>query len=465
MRPPLYPALCALLCCGLLAAATAKEPASKSKAPKAPKELRDKVCKDGVYVRPKPAAAGGEEKAKTAKPAPKLPKGRGGEFKPTGEGDISKFVPDPEGDCSTFDKLFVEGSHGSLADSLEIAPAAPDGKVPPPERFTSLSGLTLLAKGDAQLLAHFFDGSMSAADQSQLAGLPAEAPAPDLGLDEDGVLAEVGQKPLPEGMTAAKALGLDKSKVPALNSTHAAVGEYEPLPTHYDSSAPALPAPPEPGVFRRFGSNVKAVAQDAWRGGDMISSEGIWPSSDLTDPLVTPPVNANPDPAINVPLPGSAASPQPAPGIKAVCAPGCYGTRMMIDLLKSIGAQYADYYGKDQRLSMGGVSRKGGGPFPPHVSHKKGVDADITFVKHNGFDALANAMVVAAVVRVLPNFHHINGKEYFLVDQSKHAAVGAGLDALQKQGILTAEQAARGKSVLVHWPNHNDHFHIRIMPR
>ena len=464
MRSPIIPALCVLLCSGLLAAAVSEGPSAKTKSrPKPAKELMEKVCQDGVYVRPKPKAPGGGEKEKAAAAAPQLPSGPGGEFKPTGEGDVSKFTPGPEGDCSTFEQLFVPGAHGAPADSLEIAPTTPDDKVPPSERFTSLSGLSSLAKGDAALLAHFFDGSISAADKSKLGNLQFD-PGALAADEEDGVVAEVGAKPLPEGMTPAKALRLDSAQVPGLVPAQAALPQYEPLPARYDAAAPALPAPAEPGFLRRIGNDVRAVAKDAWHGGSLISNEGLWPRSDRTDPLTVPPVNANPDRSIDVPLPGSAEAPQPAPGIKAACVPGCYGTQMMIDLLKSMGAQYADYYGQDQRLTMGGVSRKGGGPFPPHVSHQKGIDADIVFVNHKGFDPLANAMVVASVVRVLPGFRHINGREYFLVDQSKHAAIGQGLDALQRQGVLTAEQAARGKSVLVHWPNHNDHFHIRILP-
>lgn len=470
MRTPLIPTLCVLICSGLLAAATSKDPKDPAAKPKPSKELMAKVCTDGVYVRPaakkeaKTEKPGGAEKGKpaAAAAAPQLPRGEGGEFQPTGEGDVSKFVPNPNGDCSTFDKLFEPGSHGAPADSLEIAPATEDGKVPPPERFMSLSGLSLLAKGDAQLLSRFFDGNISAADQSQAGSLQLDGEAPET--DDGAVAGDAQPKPLPEGMVSPKALKLDSSHVPAPNAAKAAVPAYEPLPSRYDPAAPALPAPEEPGFFRSFGNNVKAVARDAWNGGGLISSEGILPRSDRTDPLTSPPVNPNPDRSISVPLPGSRETPAPAPGIKAVCEPGCYGTQTMIDLLKSMGAQYSDYYGQEQRLSIGGISRKGGGPFPPHVSHQKGIDADIIFVKHNGFDPLANAMIVASVLRVMPGFRHINGREYFLVDQSKHAAVGQGLDALQRQGVLTAEQAARGKSVLVHWPNHNDHFHIRILP-
>jgi hypothetical protein len=174
-------------------------------------------------------------------------------------------------------------------------------------------------------------------------------------------------------------------------------------------------------------------------------------------PNPTPIRSAGGDQRINVRL-------QATTGITPRCEPGCYGTQKMIALLVGMGEEFSAYYQGKRTLSVGGISKPGGGYFPPHVSHQKGIDADISFQSNGGFDVAANAMIVAAVVRKLPDFRHINGQEYILCDQSKHAAVGYGLDQLVKQGNLTPEQAARGKSVLVHWPNHNDHFHVRILP-
>jgi hypothetical protein len=216
---------------------------------------------------------------------------------------------------------------------------------------------------------------------------------------------------------------------------------------------PADVVPQEPGRVRQFYNNFKAEVGDFVQGSPIAKYEGE--RTILPNP--TPIISAGGDQRINVRLPQST-------GITPRCEPGCYGTQKMIALLVGMGEEFSAYYQGKRTLSVGGISKRGGGYFPPHVSHQKGVDADVSFQNNGGFDVAANAMIVAAVVRKLPDFRHINAQEYILCDQSKHAALGYGLDQLVKQGNLTPEQAARGKSVLQHWPGHNDHFHIRILP-
>lgn len=212
--------------------------------------------------------------------------------------------------------------------------------------------------------------------------------------------------------------------------------------------------PREPGRIRRFYNDFKAEVGDYFQGSPIANYEGERTILPNPTPVMIPPGS---DRSVNVRLPQ-------ATGITPRCEPGCYGTVKMISVLVGMGREFSAYYQGQRTMSVGGISKLGGGYFPPHVSHQKGIDADITFQGGRAFDVAANAMIVAAVIRKLPDFQHINGREYILCDQSKHAAIGYGLDQLVKQGNLTAEQAARGKSVLVHWPNHNDHFHVRILP-
>ena len=476
----------------LLAASAGADP--QPKPAKTPVDiLKDQVCKEGAYVRPKPKkeakpAASSDEKTdksdktdktdKTPDAPPKLPSGDGGDFAPVGDTGMSKFTPTDgcAGGDTGFDKLFKAGPDGVVpADSLEIAPATKDGVPPGPERFTSLTGLTHLLENKAQsaeLMKGFFDGSNPAALNDIKARADAADAAAAAALAEGTVAGDIGPKPLPEGMVAPKAVKLDDKAVPPPGSRKdPAIVTPPPPKTRFNPAAADVPppAPAERSFFGGLGNDVSAVAHDIVdnRAG-MISNEGFMPRSDATNAGAVPPVNSNPDPSITVPLPGAPIKPRdpqlapPAVGINPNgCRPGCYGTARMISLLKSVGEQYSSYVGG--KLNVGGISLYTGGPFPPHVSHRKGIDADISFVNHGkGFDRVENAMIVAGVVRALKDFHHINGVEYILCDQSKHAAIGEGLDYLVKQGILTQPQADRGKSVLVHWPNHNDHFHIRM---
>jgi len=438
--------------------------------PKAPKEILDKACADGAYIRPKkgtkPAIPKAAPKKKTVKTKGKDGKETeetasdddNGGFAPAGNetDDMMKFTP--KGDCSSFDKLFARDpkTKKSLSDDLEIAPASVDGKPLSPDevssRFVSLAGLSKLKTTNPEMVKRFFDGSVTASDRSFLTTLGAAGDSETkamLGLDNAVQVGAPGPPREPLSMTESKKVKLD-GKVPGLDDS----SDIHPL----DGPAPTPPAqyaPTEPGTIRRFYNNAKAEVID-WAGGSPIANaEGEREVLSNPTPIIDKPGS---DQRVNVRVPE-------APGLRPVCEPGCYGTQKMIALIVGMGADYNAYFKGERKISVGGVSKLGGGYFPPHVSHQHGIDGDFPFAKSDkGFDALANAMIVASVIRKMPSFQHINGREYILVDQSKHAAVGWGLDQLVAQKNLTPEQAARGKSVLVHWPNHNDHFHVRILP-
>jgi hypothetical protein len=144
----------------------------------------------------------------------------------------------------------------------------------------------------------------------------------------------------------------------------------------------------------------------------------------------------------------------------------CWGTKDMISVLTSMGQKYDAYFknlGGDKKIRIGDISKQGGGYLAGHVSHQRGVDVDLRFVgDRSGFNVQANSMVIAALMLSVPSFHHIPGQEMVLVDQSLHASVRAGLAKLVAEGVITADEAKRGGDALTHWPNHRDHFHVRI---
>jgi hypothetical protein len=144
----------------------------------------------------------------------------------------------------------------------------------------------------------------------------------------------------------------------------------------------------------------------------------------------------------------------------------CWGTKDMVAILASMGQKYDAYFkkiGMSEKIRIGDVSREGGGYLAGHVSHQRGVDADLRFVGgRGGFNVQANSMVIAALMLSVPNYRNIPGQQMILVDQSLHPAIGAGLDKLVTEGVITADEAGRAKASLRHWPGHRDHFHLRI---
>ncbi|MBI3564391.1 MAG: penicillin-insensitive murein endopeptidase, partial [Elusimicrobia bacterium] len=160
------------------------------------------------------------------------------------------------------------------------------------------------------------------------------------------------------------------------------------------------------------------------------------------------------------------------PGMNRECQRGsdpnyaCWGTKDMVTILAAMGQKYDSYFKNlgGGKFRIGDISKRGGGYLSGHVSHQRGVDVDLRFVGgRGGFNVQANVMTLAALALSVPNFHHIPGQQMVLVDQSLHPAIGAGLDRLVKEGVITGDEASRMKGSLRHWPNHRDHFHLRIV--
>jgi hypothetical protein len=413
-------------------------------------ELRDKACSDGVYVR---------QKEGTSSAKPDLPSGDGGDFSPVSGSSPGSdmFLFQPEGDCSGFDDLFKGGPGGAppKADSLEIAPAKVDGKPLSPDEaaahFTSLAALSRLDHKSANVLNRFFDGNNTAGDLQLLDKLGGGGFESGAGGDPSHEAVKV----VP-GSGKREQIKLSQPARVQIEGNVPDMGASGPIrPAQGEWTVPSGAIPTQPGPVRQYYNNLKAETLDYLHGSPIANAEGERTILPNPAPIILPPGgNQN----VNVVLP------QGATGIDRHCGIGCYGTEKMIKVLLGMGQQYDQYYASKRKIAVGGISKLGGGYFPPHVSHQLGIDADVLFIGGGSFDVRANAMIVASVVRQLPEFHHINGRMYILVDQSKHAAVGWGLDQLVAEGNLTAEQAARGKASLVHWPNHNDHFHIRILP-
>jgi hypothetical protein len=63
-----------------------------------------------------------------------------------------------------------------------------------------------------------------------------------------------------------------------------------------------------------------------------------------------------------------------------------FGLSQTIQALQAIGLAWQRAHPNGPRLGIGGISLRGGGPFPPHKSHQLGVDVDIRPLRKDGKD-------------------------------------------------------------------------------
>jgi len=63
-----------------------------------------------------------------------------------------------------------------------------------------------------------------------------------------------------------------------------------------------------------------------------------------------------------------------------------FGQQSTIDAALKVGAAWNALHGQ-RPFSIGQISKKGGGPFPPHLSHRLGIDVDIRPMRQDGKNA------------------------------------------------------------------------------
>lgn len=66
-----------------------------------------------------------------------------------------------------------------------------------------------------------------------------------------------------------------------------------------------------------------------------------------------------------------------------------FATQVIHDLLIKIAGMWHELQ-PDHPISIGQLSHKGGGPFPPHHQHQLGVEADMRLLSKNGEDLMLN---------------------------------------------------------------------------
>ena len=124
-----------------------------------------------------------------------------------------------------------------------------------------------------------------------------------------------------------------------------------------------------------------------------------------------------------------------------------WGTAQLVRQILDVGEWWARTHPNQPRLGLGDLSRPQGGHFPGpgvgHASHQNGLDVDIRLPRRDGVEGPATAqnydrdLTQALVDRLVAQ-----GAELVLI--------GHNLDLRGPAGVV------------VRWPNHDDHLHVRF---
>jgi hypothetical protein len=124
-----------------------------------------------------------------------------------------------------------------------------------------------------------------------------------------------------------------------------------------------------------------------------------------------------------------------------------WGTSALVRQVIALGRWWAATHPKQPRLGIGDLSRPHGGTFTGpvvgHASHQNGLDVDIRLVRRDGAEAAADPSTYDPVLNQLIVDHLVaSGAQLVLV------------------GPNTSLHGPSG--VVMPWPAHDDHIHLRI---
>jgi Penicillin-insensitive murein endopeptidase len=120
-----------------------------------------------------------------------------------------------------------------------------------------------------------------------------------------------------------------------------------------------------------------------------------------------------------------------------------WGAASLVRELLELGEWWNRNYPRQPRLGVGDISLEGGGSMGGHLSHENGLDVDIRLVRADGREAGVDAA------------SYDRGMTQVLVDRV--IAQGASLVLIGPSLDLSGPPG-----VVVRWPNHDDHVHVRF---
>ena len=152
-----------------------------------------------------------------------------------------------------------------------------------------------------------------------------------------------------------------------------------------------------------------------------------------------------------------------------------WGTGDTVRLIQTAISNYRRKWKTAPQVHVGDISKKGGGPFPPHQSHQHGRDVDIGYVlKGDKADevrfttATSSNFDVGRTWSLLEAFLDTDQIKYIFVDYSlqkllyEHAqSKGVSKDTLDEL-FQYPRGKGRGHGIIRHSKGHVNHFHVRF---
>lgn len=153
-----------------------------------------------------------------------------------------------------------------------------------------------------------------------------------------------------------------------------------------------------------------------------------------------------------------------------------WGTPELVDLLVDTAAEVAFQKPDADRIVIGDLSTKRGGPLSGHRSHQGGIDADLGLYFYDGrqhkygflepvtaaFDLETNWIVIRTMLES-GIVERILIDERYLRPLRRHAIAVGDLTPEEARQIFILEPKERWRTGTVHHaPGHRDHLHVRI---
>lgn len=153
-----------------------------------------------------------------------------------------------------------------------------------------------------------------------------------------------------------------------------------------------------------------------------------------------------------------------------------WGTFATLNRLHDVLTAYGNRFSKAPAVRVMDISRRGGGLFPPHKSHRRGRDVDIAYPKKKKYRKFSRARPRTLHLRrtwfLLSRFIKTGGVKRIFMDYSLQRAVYkyARRHGVSKKRLAKIFQYPRGvrrtKSPLVlDEKGHDTHFHVRFLPK
>lgn len=156
-----------------------------------------------------------------------------------------------------------------------------------------------------------------------------------------------------------------------------------------------------------------------------------------------------------------------------------WGTRLLVDTLMSSMERLAWDHPAWDPITVGDLSRRGGGPMFGHKTHDRGIDADLSLYlrgarTRDGFeDVHPDEIDPAANWAVIEALLETNNVQFILLDQGHIDRLARWLE--RQRGWAREEVRAvllgrdhqtpwSTRGVVRHAPNHRSHLHVRVAP-